>query len=109
MRKIILSGCALLLVSACSTDPNRGGYYQDDGPHNQPHVNVDTIANAIPRSEPLSKSGNSPYVVFGKEYTPMARTGLQGARRRVLVRQKVSWKQHFQWRPLRYVRDDRRP
>ncbi|GMR18571.1 MAG: septal ring lytic transglycosylase RlpA family protein [Gammaproteobacteria bacterium] len=74
MRKILLSSCALLLVSACSTDPNRGGYYQDDGPHSQPHINVDAIANAIPRSEPLSKSGNDPYVVFGKEYTPMAST-----------------------------------
>ena len=74
MRKIVFFSCALMLISACSTSPKRGGYYQDDGPHSQPAIDIDTIANAIPRSEPLSKSGNGPYVVFGKKYIPMKST-----------------------------------
>lgn len=61
-----------LLPAACSSVPgNRGGYYQDDGPHSRPQVDVSTIPDATPRNDPLSASGNNPYSVFGKMYYPL--------------------------------------
>lgn len=62
---------AVLLVGACSTFP-RGGYYQDDGPDTRPPIDVMRVPDAIPRAEPLSESGNTPYTVFGVAYTPLA-------------------------------------
>lgn len=58
-----------LLVSACSSRGPR--YYQDDGPHAQVPVNIDRVPDAVPRAEPLSASGNNPYVVFGHRYVPL--------------------------------------
>ena len=61
-----------VLQAACSTAPsNRGGYYQDDGPHHRPFVDVSTIPDAVPRNEPRSASGNKPYQVFNKMYYPL--------------------------------------
>jgi rare lipoprotein A len=54
---------------------NRGGYYQDDGPHSRPQVDVSTIADATPRNDPPSASGNRPYAVFGKTYYPLKDAG----------------------------------
>jgi rare lipoprotein A len=48
----------------------RGGYYQDDGPGEAPPGLID-LPDAQPRMEPYSRTGNRPYVVFGKTYTPM--------------------------------------
>ncbi len=48
-----------------------GGYYLDDGPGDNPPLNLASIPNAIPRIEPLRKSNMRPYVVLGKTYTPM--------------------------------------
>ena len=60
------------LQAACSTAPsNRGGYYQDDGPHRRPSVDVSTIPDAVPRIEPRSTGGNKPYRVFNKMYYPL--------------------------------------
>ncbi len=63
----------ILMFSACSsskTPSKKGAYYLDDGP---PKGNVDlaTVKDAVPRSEPFSKTGNKPYVVFGKRYVPL--------------------------------------
>jgi rare lipoprotein A len=66
-------GCALLIASllaACSSAPRRGGYYQDDGPGASPPANLDKIADAEPRIEPLNRAANSPYSVFGRQYVP---------------------------------------
>lgn len=71
MKKITAIVFIATLLTACSTAPRKGGYYQDDGPHSSPLKDVATIANAIPRNEPPSKSGNSPYEVFGKTYQPL--------------------------------------
>jgi rare lipoprotein A len=49
----------------------RGGYYQDDGPGAAPPDGLRDLPDAEPRVEPYSKSGNRPYVVFGKTYTPI--------------------------------------
>ncbi len=48
----------------------RGGYYQDDGPGDNPPDNLWDIPDAEPRIEPYANRGNKPYVVFGKTYTP---------------------------------------
>ena len=47
-----------------------GAYYQNDGPGNQPPPNVDLIADATPKTEPLHRAANRPYTVFGKTYVP---------------------------------------
>ena len=47
-----------------------GGYYKDDGPDGKPPVDLDSIADAEPKTEPLNAHANDPYVVFGKEYVP---------------------------------------
>jgi rare lipoprotein A len=61
--------CLILLLAACSGRGPR--YYQDDGPHSSPQIDVSRIKDATPRNEPLAASGNKPYVVFGRRYAPM--------------------------------------
>jgi len=48
-----------------------GGYYKDDGPGEKPPANLDQIADAQPKIEPLHRYANRPYQVFGKEYVPL--------------------------------------
>ena len=64
-------------VWAPSTRP--GGYYKDDGPGENPPANLDGVADAMPKLEPLNRFANRPYAVFGRNYIPAeiaARTGL---------------------------------
>ncbi len=49
----------------------KGGYYLDDGPGDNPPINIDAIPDAIPRVEELAPRANSPYTVFSKRYVPM--------------------------------------
>jgi len=49
--------------------PRRGGYYQDDGPGDNP-PNIDAIAEPEPQVEPLHRFANNPYIAFGREYIP---------------------------------------
>ncbi|WP_211452421.1 septal ring lytic transglycosylase RlpA family protein [Collimonas antrihumi] len=49
----------------------RGGYYKDDGPGDATPEGLLDTPDAIPVVEPYSRTGNKPYVVFGKTYTPM--------------------------------------
>jgi rare lipoprotein A len=95
--RFLLAALAALLLAACGTtqhrpagapsasqtkiDPNlpalppagsgRGGYYQDDGPGDNPPPNLREVPDAEVKAEPLSRAGNRPYVVFGKTYTPI--------------------------------------
>lgn len=80
---------AIGLLAACGSQPPRptiergpapaeipapirgGGYYQDDGPGDHPPADLAAIPDAVPRWEPLNKSANRPYSVFGREYVPM--------------------------------------
>jgi len=64
----------VLALSACASAPSGsgGGYYKDDGPGEKPPANLDQIADAQPRAEPLHRYANRPYQVFGKEYVPLA-------------------------------------
>jgi rare lipoprotein A len=63
---------ALALLAACSSTPKKGGYYKDDGPEASPPGNLDRIADAKPRYEPLHRFANRPYEVFGKKYVPLS-------------------------------------
>jgi rare lipoprotein A len=74
---------ALLVLGACGSSPRPGGYYKDDGPHERPPANLDRVADAVPRSEPLHKFANRPYEALGKRYVPM--TSLQPFRQRGLA------------------------
>lgn len=49
----------------------RGGYYKDDGPGDNIPDGLQNVADAVPKIEPYSRTGNKPYVVFGKTYTPL--------------------------------------
>lgn len=49
----------------------RGGYYKDDGPGDVTPEGLLDVPDAVPVVEPYSRTGNKPYVVFGKTYTPM--------------------------------------
>lgn len=48
-----------------------GAYYKDDGPGDSPPPDLDKLADAQPRIEPLHRFANNPYNVFGQDYVPM--------------------------------------
>src|SRR2546430_2645943 len=64
---------SLVTLGACGVSPalNTGRYFEDDGPGRHA-PDIANIPDAIPKAEPLSKSGNKPYQVFGVTYTPRA-------------------------------------
>ena len=70
----------LTLLVGCGSSPRPGGYYKDDGPHENPPANLDRVADAVPKSEPLHMFANRPYTALGKEYVPM--TALQPFKQR---------------------------
>jgi rare lipoprotein A len=49
----------------------RGGYYQDDGPGDNPPAGLRDIPDAIVKYEPYARYANKPYSVFGQSYTPL--------------------------------------
>lgn len=67
VRRWILAALVLGLAGCQSG----GGYYQDDGPPRRDTVDIESIPEPVPRKEPLSKTGNSPYVALGERYVPM--------------------------------------
>ncbi|MGB7542282.1 MAG: septal ring lytic transglycosylase RlpA family protein [Burkholderiales bacterium] len=73
MRRDVRLALMLALAAAlagCGSAPKRGGYYQDDGPGGSPPPNLDRIADAKPKVEPLNRGANNPYTVFGRQYVP---------------------------------------
>jgi rare lipoprotein A len=82
MKRLLLA-LVCLLLGGCGSTSNPGGYYKDDGPHERPPDNLDRVADAVPRSEPLHKFANRPYQALGKQYVPM--TSLQPFRQRGLA------------------------
>jgi rare lipoprotein A len=56
--------------ATASRSSRGGGYYQDDGPGDNPPANLDQIEDAEPRIEPLHRYANNPYTVFGLQYVP---------------------------------------
>ena len=78
-RFLLLAAVAIL--AACTSAPKKEPataakpapstkYYKDDGPGDSAPADVDAIADAIPRVEPLHRAANRPYTVFGREYVP---------------------------------------
>ncbi len=94
--RLLLALAAVLVLAACGGAPKRatverdssvpaskpapsataprasrgGGYYQDDGPGDNPPANLDKIEDAEPKLEPLHRFANNPYTVFGLQYAP---------------------------------------
>lgn len=69
---IALVGCGTPAKRAPSPDaPPGGGYYLDDGPGTNPPPDLDSIPDPTPRVEPLNRGTMRPYVVMGRQYTPM--------------------------------------
>lgn len=60
----------MALAAGCSSVP-RGGYYQDDGPHRRPEVDVSKVPDAVPRNDPPNERNSRPYSVFGVSYQPL--------------------------------------
>ena len=48
-----------------------GGFYKDDGPGDNIPENIDNIADAVPKTEPLHRFANNPYSVLGRDYVPL--------------------------------------
>jgi rare lipoprotein A len=76
-RHFLIAALLAAMMSGCGTPakreapPRPGGYYLDDGPGGKPPANLDSIADAVPRVEPIQPGTARPYVVMGKSYTPM--------------------------------------
>lgn len=78
---ITLAGCGTMgnsprIERAPATTNNApaasgGGYYLDDGPGSNPPPNLNSIADAVPKVEPINRATSRPYTVMGKTYTPM--------------------------------------
>ncbi|MGA7748798.1 MAG: septal ring lytic transglycosylase RlpA family protein [Gallionella sp.] len=87
-NKVIILIATTLLIAACSSIPQRkagtpsattaptaGGYLEGDGPGANAPANIDAIPDAVPKSEPLHRYANRPYIALGKTYTPLTLTG----------------------------------
>lgn len=61
--------------SAPAESSKKGGYYLDDGPGDNPPLDIDAIPDAQVKKEPVRPANSRPYVALGETYTPM--TGFQ--------------------------------
>ncbi len=71
MMSAFLLGCASKPSVKPSASARQGAYYKDDGPPDSVNADLDRVADAVPRDEPLHRFANRPYNVFGVNYTPM--------------------------------------
>jgi len=74
---LTLPGCGALIereapAPAPQAKRRPGAYYKDDGPGDRPPADLASIADAVPRAEPLHRFANRPYQAFGREYVPLA-------------------------------------
>jgi rare lipoprotein A len=76
-RSIALYVLLVCLLPGCSffEDKSSGAYFEDDGPP-AGGPNPTSVANAVPRPEPLSRIGNAPYEVYGVTYVPMRKVSV---------------------------------
>ncbi|OIR04931.1 RlpA-like protein precursor [mine drainage metagenome] len=58
---------------AATTKPSSkgGGYYLDDGPGDNAPANIDSIPDAVLKTEPFFTRSNKPYSALGQQYIPM--------------------------------------
>lgn len=74
---MIVKGFSLfvvLLLGACSSGGGGrpgGQFLPGDGLPKGQQVDIAAVANAVPKQELRSATGNKPYKVFGKHYTPL--------------------------------------
>ena len=80
MRASFRSLARLALAAVLSGCASHGGYYKGDGPGGPPPVNLDKLADATPRAEPLNAGANTPYTALGRKYVPY--TSLKAYRER---------------------------
>ncbi len=66
----LLAGCGTVATRAPEAGARPGGYYKDDGPGTNPPPDLEAIADAEPRVEPLNRFANNPYVALGRRYVP---------------------------------------
>ena len=73
-RSVMAVLCVALVVGGCS-GKRSGGYYQDDGPPRDRYTTSQSRtglpADATPKVEPLSRTGNRSYKVMGRRYYPL--------------------------------------
>ncbi len=101
-KQVMVLALATLMLAACGSTPQRkvetrstpapvedhavgapasraaptgGGYLAGDGPGTDAPANLDAIPDAVPKSEPLHRYANRPYVALGKTYTPLTAAG----------------------------------
>lgn len=69
-----IAGCAAPPSTKSTVDGggDGGGYYGGDRPPAHLPVDPAAVADAVPRWEPLSATGNRPYTALGKRYQPLA-------------------------------------
>jgi len=58
-------------TSKSGTKPGAGGYYLDDGPGENAPADIDSIPNAVLKTEQPSKRANKAYTALNQPYTPM--------------------------------------
>lgn len=63
---------ALSGSTAARAARSSGGYFQDDGPGEQPIPGPDQVPDAVPRIEPVHRGTLRPYVVLGRQYVPIS-------------------------------------
>lgn len=69
---ILLAGCAAPPGKTVDGGDGDGGYYGGDRPPAHLPVDPAAVADAVPRWEPPSATGNRPYTALGKRYQPLA-------------------------------------
>ena len=67
---LVVAGIFLASCSGNKPEKSRGGYYGGDSPPSETR-DYNSIPDAVPRIEPRSKTGNSPYEALGKKYVPL--------------------------------------
>ena len=68
---LLLAAFMVTALAACTLAPKHvGDRHEDDGPGGPTPANLDRIADARPRSEPLNPGANSPYTALGRKYVP---------------------------------------
>lgn len=62
----------VIIAALIGCGPGKGGYYKNDGPPRGISASeLAKIPDAVPKKEPLSKTGNNSYKALGKKYHPM--------------------------------------
>ena len=71
-RLCLVSVLFLALLAGCGGKKSRdSGYYGGDGAPAGRDRDFSKIPDAVPKAEAPSRTGNKPYVVFGKKYVPL--------------------------------------